>query len=48
MIGRLEIQRWRAEAAEREGADFDLRRFHDHLLELGSLPLGALERELRG
>jgi uncharacterized protein (DUF885 family) len=47
MIGRLEIQRWRQEAMEREGASFDLRAFHDHLMELGSLPLGALERELK-
>jgi uncharacterized protein (DUF885 family) len=47
MIGRLEIQRWRAEAAERAGASFSLQRFHDRVLALGSLPLKALERELR-
>jgi uncharacterized protein (DUF885 family) len=47
MIGRLEIQRWRAEAAEREGSSFSLQRFHDRVLALGSLPLKALDRELR-
>jgi uncharacterized protein (DUF885 family) len=47
MIGRLEIQRWRQEAAEREGSSFDLKAFHDRLLALGSLPLAAVERELR-
>jgi uncharacterized protein (DUF885 family) len=46
MIGQLEIQRWRTEAAAREGSAFDLKRFHDRLLALGSLPLAALEREL--
>jgi uncharacterized protein (DUF885 family) len=47
MIGRLEIQRWRAEAVEREGPSFSLQRFHDRLLALGSLPLKVLDRELR-
>jgi uncharacterized protein (DUF885 family) len=47
MIGRLEIQRWRAEAAEREGSGFSLQRFHDRVLALGSLPLKSLDRELR-
>jgi uncharacterized protein (DUF885 family) len=47
MIGRLEIQRWRADAAEREGSSFSLQRFHDRVLALGSLPLKALDRELR-
>jgi uncharacterized protein (DUF885 family) len=45
-IGQLEIERWRREATEREGADFSLKRFHDRLLALGSLPLAAMEREL--
>ena len=45
-IGQLEIERWRREAAEREGAEFSLKRFHDRLLALGSLPLAAMEREL--
>jgi uncharacterized protein (DUF885 family) len=44
MIGQLEIQRWRNKAAQADG--FDLKTFHDRVLELGSLPLAALEREL--
>jgi uncharacterized protein (DUF885 family) len=45
-LGQIEIERWRAEAAEREGPGFDLKAFHDRLLALGSLPLPALDREL--
>jgi uncharacterized protein (DUF885 family) len=45
-LGQFEIQRLRAEAAERAGAGFSLRSFHDRLLSLGSLPLSALRREL--
>jgi uncharacterized protein (DUF885 family) len=47
MIGQLEIQRWRQEAKKREGPAFSLKDFHDRLLALGSLPLAALERELK-
>ncbi|MEX0754845.1 MAG: DUF885 domain-containing protein [Actinomycetota bacterium] len=43
-IGQLEIERWRGQAAARDG--FTLRAFHDRLLSLGSLPLPAIEREL--
>jgi uncharacterized protein (DUF885 family) len=46
MVGCKEIQRWRAEASQREGRSFSLTSFHDRLLSLGSLPLAALEREL--
>jgi uncharacterized protein (DUF885 family) len=46
-VGQREIQRWRAEASQREGSAFDVKRFHDRVLELGSLPLAALDRELR-
>jgi uncharacterized protein (DUF885 family) len=45
-LGHLEIERWRAEAAERADGSFDLKVFHDRLLALGSLPLDAIEREL--
>ena len=48
MVGMLEIQRLRTEAAAREGAGFSLPAFHDRLLALGSLPLPALRRELGG
>ncbi len=46
-IGQIEIERWRAEAAQRSGSAFSLKDFHDRLLALGSLPLPSLERELR-
>jgi uncharacterized protein (DUF885 family) len=45
-IGQREIERWRADAAAREGSAFDLRAFHDRLLGHGSLPLPALRREM--
>jgi uncharacterized protein (DUF885 family) len=45
-IGQFEIERQRAEAANREGSSFSLPAFHDRLLALGSLPLPALRREL--
>jgi len=44
MVGRLEIQRIRAEAQARQGADFDVRRFHSAVLDSGSLPLAVLDR----
>ncbi len=44
--GQFEIERWRREAKEREGASFSLPLFHDRLLALGSLPLPALQREI--
>jgi uncharacterized protein (DUF885 family) len=47
-IGQREIERWRNQAAEREGGSFDLKAFHDRLLSLGSLPLPALRREMGG
>jgi uncharacterized protein (DUF885 family) len=46
-IGQREIERWRAEAAKREGSAFSLSAFHDRLLALGSLPLPAIDRELK-
>ncbi len=47
-LGQFEIERQRAEATKREGESFSLSSFHDRLLALGSLPLPALQRELRG
>jgi len=43
MIGRLEIQRMRAEAEERQGSSFDIKAFHSAVLDSGSLPLGVLD-----
>jgi uncharacterized protein (DUF885 family) len=49
-LGQLEILRLRAEARERQGDRFDIRRFHDVVLGDGALPLPVLrevvEREL--
>jgi uncharacterized protein (DUF885 family) len=44
MIGRLEIERIRHEAEERQGDRFDVRSFHSAVLDSGSLPLGVLDR----
>ena len=43
MIGRLEILRIRREASERQGAQFDVKEFHNAVLDSGSLPLGVLD-----
>ncbi len=44
MVGKREIVRLRALAAERLATSFDLRQFHDLLLSVGMLPLPALAR----
>jgi uncharacterized protein (DUF885 family) len=44
MIGRLEIQRLRREAEERQGDRFDIKTFHSAVLDSGSLPLDVLEQ----
>jgi len=41
-IGQLEILRLRAEARQRQGARFDIRRFHDAVLGHGAVSLGTL------
>jgi uncharacterized protein (DUF885 family) len=47
MVGRLEIQRMRAEAEQRQGADFQVKKFHSAVLDSGSLPLGVLDDVVR-
>jgi uncharacterized protein (DUF885 family) len=42
MVGRLEIQRLRGEAAARMGEAFDLKAFHDLVLSGGPLPMAVL------
>ncbi len=42
MIGRLEIQRIRREAEQRQGEAFDIKAFHDAVLDSGAMPLGIL------
>jgi uncharacterized protein (DUF885 family) len=44
MVGRLEIQKMRAEAESRLGDRFDIRRFHDVVLGSGPMPLPTLNR----
>ncbi len=46
MTGMREIRRLRRELEARDGARFDLQRFHDELIGHGSLPLATLSREL--
>jgi uncharacterized protein (DUF885 family) len=46
MIGRLEIERLRGEARSRLGSRFDIRTFHDRVLEDGSVTLGMLRAKI--
>jgi uncharacterized protein (DUF885 family) len=48
MLGMREIRRLRQELEARDGAAFDLRRFHDEVIGHGSLPLATLAQELPG
>jgi uncharacterized protein (DUF885 family) len=47
MVGRLEIQRMRAEAEQRQGSSFEVKKFHSAVLDSGSLPLGVLDDVVR-
>jgi uncharacterized protein (DUF885 family) len=47
MVGRLEIQRVRAEAEQALGESFDIRDFHDAVLGYGILPLAVLDTVVR-
>ena len=47
MVGRVEIQRMRAEAEQRQGDAFDVKRFHSAVLDSGALPLGVLDEVVR-
>jgi uncharacterized protein (DUF885 family) len=44
MVGRLEIQRLRAQAERRLGGRFDIRGFHDVVLGSGALPMTVLDQ----
>jgi uncharacterized protein (DUF885 family) len=48
MIGRLEIEALRSEAERRLGSRFDIREFHDRVLEQGSIPLTLLRSNIEG
>jgi uncharacterized protein (DUF885 family) len=47
MLGMLEIQRLRAEAEQKLGSRFDIKAFHDRVLEDGGVPLGYLNQKIR-
>jgi len=47
MLGRLEILAAREEARQAAGAAFDIRAFHDRVLEDGSVPLTFLREKIR-
>ena len=47
MLGMLEIRRLRVLAESHFGDDFDIRQFHDHVLENGSVTLPMLEAAIR-
>ena len=46
-IGELKLRALRSEAEKRLGARFDIRAFHDKLLENGPLPLSILEAQVK-
>jgi uncharacterized protein (DUF885 family) len=46
MIGRLDIERLRREAQQRLGSRFDIRKFHDRVLENGAVPLPLLRAHI--
>ena len=48
MIGCLEIQRLRRLAEERLGDRFDIRAFHDAIIEDGAVPVEMLRRKIKG
>src|SRR5205823_9735455 len=46
-IGELKLKELRAYATKEMGDRFDIRQFHDRILENGALPLEALESRLK-
>ncbi len=46
-IGELKMQQLKREAKETLGPRFDIRRFHNAMLDNGPLPLTVLEREMK-
>jgi uncharacterized protein (DUF885 family) len=46
-LGQLKIRELRTEAEKRLGAKFDIRTFHDAVLENGALPLNVLEAHMK-
>jgi uncharacterized protein (DUF885 family) len=46
MVGRLEIERLRRAAEAQLGPEFDIREFHDRVLEHGGVPLNLLRAQI--
>ena len=46
-IGQMKIRELRQYAAKQLGAKFDVREFHDHVLQNGALPLDILEARIK-
>jgi uncharacterized protein (DUF885 family) len=47
-IGELKIQELKRRARQAQGGGFDIRRFHDQVLDTGALPLDVLEAKIDG
>ena len=47
MVGRVEVQRMRAEAEQRQGDGFEVKKFHSAVLDSGALPLDVLDDVVR-
>jgi uncharacterized protein (DUF885 family) len=47
MLGKLEISKARAEAEQSMGPKFDIRQFHDRVLEDGAIPVSFLHAKIR-
>jgi uncharacterized protein (DUF885 family) len=45
-IGQLKIMKWRQKAEEELGEKFDIKEFHNKLLESGCVPLQLLENKI--
>ena len=45
-VGELKLQELRRRATARLGSNFDIRRFHDQILDTGALPLDVLEAKI--
>jgi uncharacterized protein (DUF885 family) len=46
-LGQLKIRELRTEAQKRLGAKFEVRKFHDEILEQGAVPLTVLEPRVK-
>ena len=47
-LGKLEIQKLRADVQAKEGKDFNLAHFHDRFLNAGLVPIAVIRREILG